>query len=314
MVISSGRDRVFDSLRGLAVVLMVWQHTGLYLLTDLTQFYYGYAVLASRLSAPIFLVLAGYFVGSSASRRISVGGRLFFFKRIMYRVFELCVLGLVVNLLRFDGLLYINILHLIAFGILFCALVYLSGSRVVYFIALASCFVYLFSGAGYPFEVMVSSPQSVLVWFFASGEFPIASWVIYSLIGLGVFWFGGGVRVDRVFAGEALIITGLLSSLVLDYGSIAVNCVPFMLVVSGFMFLAYQLMLWSRISNPVFSGFLAAFGRHALGVYVWHLFVFSALTQLLGVSNLLSWPGAALVYLASLFAAYLFVIWFESVR
>jgi uncharacterized membrane protein len=316
MPYSSG-DRVLivDALRGFAIILMLAQHFPYYLQENVSNsLLFSYAYLASRCSAPLFFLIAGYCVLLSAKRRIASSGETGFLTHIIGRGVSLFLLGYVINLLRFHDFLVLNVIHLIGVSVVFTGLLYLSKSRGAYLITLTVLLLYLFLGPSFNSYVMGSSPSDFIVWFMTSGEFPAASWIIYFFIGLGVGWFQEYIRFPQshmVFMGEGLIILSL--PLFLVYPPSAVNNRPsFMFLVLGVLLVFYHIIRYFARAHGFILNVLASYGRHSLRIYFTQHVILISIPKLLGFNNTLNVYAIILVFLMFFTIAYVVINKYES--
>ncbi|MFH1055530.1 MAG: heparan-alpha-glucosaminide N-acetyltransferase domain-containing protein [Candidatus Altiarchaeota archaeon] len=316
MVDSGGRIRVIDVLRGFAIVLMLFQHTPLFFLNDLDSKLYIHALIASRLSAPLFVLIVGYCIFLSGGRRIERSGRVGFLQHLVFRTFQLMALGCAISIFRFESIFSLNVIHLIAFAVLFTGLLYLSTSRLAYAVTLTALSTYSLIGPEYNSGILVKTPIDSLAWLMTSGEYPTGSWMVYAIVGLGVAWFLRGVRVrwERIFyLGWILIIASMALVLVGVKFDMVGNSAPFMFFILGAMVFVYVFGAyaarqeeWSFLSNP-----LAAFGRHSLPIYVVHQFLFITVPRIGMFNNTLNEPEVVLLFLAFLAAAYAVIAAYE---
>jgi uncharacterized membrane protein len=306
---AGGRVAAVDIYRGIAIVLMLFQHSVLYLYPDMEGEFMGWAALLSRLSAPIFVLLAGYCVHLSAERRIPAGGRGHFLLHALKRAVELFAVGLLVNIIRSDPLSYVNILDLIGISVIAASLLRVTESRAAYAVTIAVLGAYSFASPRYHSDLLITSPLDVPAWLMTTGEYPSGSWLIYAVIGLGLARYMGGRLPGGVrlfFAGEGLM---LLAVLLLASGmraGLVANHAPFLFAMLGSLcVLQYGLSEAVKIpSLAALSGILSTYGRHSLGIYAIHLFVFARIPVLFGLENSLSEAAVIAALAAFLAAAY----------
>lgn len=311
-----GRLLAVDYMRGIAIVLMLFQHAPLFLLRNVDSPYYWYAALVSRLSAPLFVLLAGYSVCLSAERRVPSHGRAAFLRHIMLRVAQLFALGCLVNLMRFDYVLTPNILHLMGLSVLVACLLYLGSNRTWYALVLGLLVSYSVSGPTYYSSVLVRSPQDLLPRLLLSGEYPPLPWLIYAVLGLGLAWFfrGADKRFNMVLLGEALLCLGLLMALMGFSADMTANHSTFMVLILGAISIAYYLVSnLAQLQKLSFIGrFMASYGRHSLAVYLTHQFLFITVPRLIGVQNTLDEVGVSFVFAGYLALAYIGIKVYED--
>lgn len=285
------RALVVDALRGVAIVLMLLQHAPLYLLAGFEgSVFYGLGFLVSRLSAPLFFLLAGFSVVLSGSRRIAVQGKPAFMRHVVWRCLTLFAMGFLVNVFTSKELLFLNVLHVIALMVFFASLLYVSGSRRAYVITLALSLAYCLIGPAVVSDVAVDSPISFVVWLMASGEYPLGPWFVYALVGLGVGLFFSGFHVKWIclfYSGWLLVVLGMLFVPVGYRNSLLANTPPIFFISMGFIMVVYFLLEFMRgwIITAGVVEFLAVYGRHSLALYVGHQFLLGFVPTLLGFRN-----------------------------
>jgi uncharacterized membrane protein len=305
----SPRVAMVDYLRGLAIILMLIQHTPLYLLKNLDSDFFGYAILLSRFSAPMFVLLCGYSVCLSARRRIPLYGRIGYFKHLLWRFAYLFACGLLINLIRSESLIYMNILFLIAFSTLFSGLLYLSLSRIAYLTALVTQLGYMFTLPLHYSDILFRGPFDALAWFFLGGEYPLGPWLIYSTVGLGLAWFFGDGKppINITYLGEGLVFWSFILVWWEQGVGAGTNHPPFFFFILGSFAIIYVWLdfLGKRPPTDLLVGCLGVFGRNSLFIYVSHQFLFIAVPRILGFQNTLGEAAVAsvfFVYLAASFA------------
>ncbi len=296
------RIQEIDALRGTAIVLMLFQHTPHYLLTDvLSTDYYAIAYLVSRLSAPLFFLLVGYCIFLSGSRRTQTIGKRGFMEHITTRFLYLFVLGYLVNLLRVKHIFNLNVIHSIAFMVLFAGILYLSGSRKIYTITLVALAFYCFLEPRINPEVM----QYMTV-----GEYAPGLYMIYPVIGLGIAQYYRNKLTQR-----NLVILGLvllaISNLLIEAGytgsveGIRYNTPPALFLIGGWMLLLYMgLRYLDKLKHTRFiSPLLASYGRYSIAIYTIHHLFFVTIPQLLEFRNTLNEIEVIFIFLAFLLTA-----------
>jgi uncharacterized membrane protein len=308
---------VVDSMRGLAILLMLLQHSFLFLYAGAGGAAYPYVLLISRLSAPLFVLLAGYCVFLSGKRRTPSSGRLGFLSHILVRVFWLFILGFAVNVMRSFTWYSPNILHLIGFSVLVCSLLFLNSDYRVYSLVLGILVSYSLIGPPHYSSITLGSPIDYLVAFMAVGEYPIGSWVIYSVVGLGLAWFfrdvkWGGARI--LYVGEGLILLSFVLVYLTGGVGLSTNRAPFLSFMLGSIAAAYVLLpgISSDSRLSAVGHFLGAYGRHSLATYVIHIFLFSTVFGLLGLGYSLSEPYVLAVFFGFVAVSYPAILAYES--
>jgi uncharacterized membrane protein len=316
----SGRVLTVDALRGLAIVLMLFQHTPQCFLRDVSDSnLYAIAYLVSRLSAPLFLLLVGYCVYMSGSKRTAIEGRAGFLRHIVRRSLTLVVVGYFVNLTVLGDLFAINVIHLIAASVLASGLLYLSGSRRAYILILGLLVGYSIMGPVVKTGVNPDSPAGFFVWLMTEGEYPIASWIVYSIIGLGVGLYLGVVRQSMsrlILIGQFTMLAGLVTLLFGFSMGVRGNSIPFMVIILGGQVIVISTMVFleGKRETVFIPRFLAVYGRYSLAIYVIHHLFFITVPKLTGFSNVFDMGQVAFLFAFFLGLAWIVLRKLESGR
>jgi len=302
-----GRLSILDALRGTAIVLMLIQHSIYFLYYDINGLVYGEAYLASRLSAPLFLTIVGYCIALSAERRIPLTGRRGFMKHILVRAALLVITASALNILRFDGIGTLNIIHLITASILVTSVVRVFESRAAYAAALAGLLALSVAPS------LTGGWEAVNSWlpgWYSMAEgYAMGPWQFYGVLGLGLRWLLSGRKIPESHIlplAEILLLFGLIS-LGLRMGvGISENRLPYTLMLLAGMTAAYYVI--SAINEIKGMGrlmsVLTAYGRHSLALYLTHQILFITAPKLLGIGNAFGEAGTAAALLGFLLAAY----------
>jgi len=313
-----GRSLRVDALRGIAIILMLFEHAPLFLLANRTLSpLMSYSYFFSRVSTPLFLLIAGYCLWLSGERRVPSAGKAGFLRHVLRRVLLIFLLGFLVDFFTFRSLLFLNVLHTIGLSLLFLSLLYVSGSVGGYFLTLCSALFYCFLYPPVFPEVFVRSPGGVLIWLMASGEYPLGSWMVYALLGFGVGRILTGVRFPAEWlphAGLALVCASLLC-LAIGYPIGAWNSgPPFLFAALGFALWAFYVatFLCGHRRGAFFAGALASFGRHSLPVYIVNMFLFSFAGGLAGLKNSLDSARVLAAFVLFVCLSYAAIRWIES--
>ena len=333
------RERVIDAYRGLAIALMMLQHSWKYFVKDLMTLEYALIILISRLSMPMFLLIAGFCVSMKYDNKVASVGRKAYLKYLGIRLSGLFIFGLLVNLSRHIANLgpfafslgnylnpsalqqfaYINVIPMIGLSILMCALIRLSGSDKPAIILFALLFLFGMIPHEPAVYVRTDYIQGLLQWIFLTGEYAFGHWSIYAVSGLiiqrirrsppsGGFWVLGPAYA-LIFSAILLISAGFSSDMLS-------NGVSFMAFVFGFMAIFYHLVhyLSKNAGEIPPMRFLSAYGRHSLSIYVIHSFLFISLPSVAGYSNSVESHDALLIYAGFLALAYALIKKLESMK
>ena len=165
--------------------------------------------------------------------------------------------------------------------------------------------------------VQAVSSLGLLSWFVVGGEYPMASWLVYSVIGLGVGLYLKGLKLDfnRAAAlGLAVAWVSLIVSFVGFSLDATWNSTMFLLFVVGSHVAVSSVMsfLGSRGGMNFIPGFLAVYGRHSLLLYVVHQFLFITVPRLAGFANTLGAAEAVFIFVGFLGLAWLALKRLES--
>ena len=303
-----GRLEFIDFLRGLAVVLMLFQHAPHYFIDDFTDIIYLFVVLVSRLSLPLFLLISGYSVGLSHSNRAEYG-RFHFLKRINTRFIFLILFGLLINAFRFDNVFSINVIHLIAFSSFICGILLLNKSNKPIILCILMLLLYLSFGPEKISYIFGPTLFSHFIWLALSGEYPISTWFIFSLFGLYAFKIYGtdlSCLLKHRFVFYILVMLSFILpffGLKIDLFSNSLLLTIFMIGVNGLLII---FLMDSKLQNNfhLFFNILKTYGRHALFIYGIHQFFFITLAVKLGLNHSLSIFWVMLIFIAFLIFSY----------
>ncbi len=333
------REKVIDAYRGVAIVLMMIQHAGLYFLTDLDSVEYVLVVIFSRLSMPMFLVIAGFCVSMTYDLKVNEFNRKKYLGNLIKRVAVLFVFGTLVNLAQYLGSLgpsaldhlsyaqsemfkaftYINVIHMIWMAILMCGFIRLSNDRRPLYIVF---FMFLLLGLLNIEKVSHLGEISfcnVLKWLFLSGEYAFGQWSIYALLGViahDIYKVPPPAGNRLVSMGEGLILGGMMLYIVGFSGDLMTNGLSFMALITGFMLILYHLIFFFSKNNPtapLIVG-LAAFGRHSLSIYVVHQYLFISIPKVAGFANSGSLFTSVVIFIAFIIWAYASIRYIEAKR
>jgi uncharacterized membrane protein len=190
------RERLayLDGLRGVALVLMVVNHTARYWIgREMGWTRYHLIYLTTSVAGPIFLFLVGFVLPLSfdATQRPGL--------KYARRALGIVAAGYLLNVLVFPDESWVasNVLHTIGLAILFATplLFVLHRPEVRYAIVVAAAVLYAtFSRVFAPLTGWVEThPRLAEVWFY---DFPLWPWMSLVLIGLVLGW-GVRVRTDE---------------------------------------------------------------------------------------------------------------------
>lgn len=282
------RIHIIDSLRGLAIVLMLLQHIPLFIVEKLNIDSYSIAVILSRFSAPLFFILAGYCTYLSFNKNGPM--------RIIKRAIEIFLYGLLTNVFRHQALLTINVLISISAFIIICTVILYIKSKYAYYILLIGLLSYSFMVPEIVHGGVIHNTLDI----FKIGEYPIAAWLIYSIIGLGLAWLDiSKLKTLLIPFSVISIIYGFLTFALGYYKlSFIENTPPFLFMILGFIVIIYISL------RTIKSTVLETFGKNSLFLYVSHLFLFSYVPVILGIGKPLGITGAIITYIITLIIAY----------
>ena len=282
------RIQLIDNLRGLAIILMLLQHIPLFLVENLNTISYSLAVLLSRFSAPLFFLLAGYCTYLSFNKN-GPG-------RVIKRAVEIFVYGIITNIFRHHSILTVNVLMSISAFILICTIILYIRSKYAYGIILIGLLVYSFMIP----EIVSTSSMQYISDIVKTGEYPIAPWLIYSVIGLGIAWIAKMKRPILIPSLSILSIIFGFSLMALDYYKLSFmhNTPPFLFMMLGLIGLIYKLI------QTLKSDVLGTFGKNSLFIYVSHLFLFSFVPVVIGFNIPLGLITAFVIYALTLAISY----------
>jgi len=288
-----------DSLRGFAVVLFLVQHFPQWLLAQessaLAVNYFASTI--ARLAAPLFLFIAGLSLHLSARRRISEGqSRTTILLHAARRGVELILLGVLLNVLAFKPLAYVNILTTLGLGLILAA-PFLFTPEPAILVPLLLTFT----------ASLVPAYPSLNP--LASGEFPPVAWIFLLL--LGVLY--GRVRRSYSFSEGhwATLLSGfvLLAFLAATFTQVGSIQKSFSVHTSFIPALAALTLAVTLIFNyhyeykPAKPGIFARFGRSSLEIYLAHYALVHAPARAFGFYQTLNLPASAALLAVFLLAA-----------
>lgn len=289
---------VVDALRGAAIVLMLLQHSAIYLLNgESNPAALSIAFYVSRISFPLFLFLAGFSVCLSGKKKIAASGKIAYVRHLTVRVISLFALGFLVNVIRADSMSTINILHIIAMSILLCGLTCALSSKPACITIIGLLLLYSIIGPIHALDKPASS-YDYLLCLFTKSEYPPGMWFAYSFVGLWACWlYGDGLYTKAalwlaamlVFASGVLI---LLGKKIIMYE----NTAPFLLMMLAVIFMAFYSV--NKLYGKKMADFarpLTLYGRHSLSIYIIHQFLFITMPTVLGIKNSLS-TGKTIIF------------------
>ena len=334
---TSERHLTIDSLRGLAIVLMLFQHMPSYLVEGVNQtVWYACIWWIARFSAPLFFLIAGYCVYLSYKKRFPVHKRLGFTRYIAYRSMILFLLGILVNLFRYQNPFEFNVLHCISISLLITCGVLLVESKRIYLLILLILIFYSFIEPLIRPQTAISSIADIPSWLFTSGIFPIMSWNIYFIIGLGLGWFRVDKYVDMkkcAFVGAGLLVLSIVLLMIgfkLIYSAnpylsiYSISALKFHRGHNNFIFLCAILSLLCFIyvfvsylssrEDTKLPRILSAYGRYSLMIYVGHQFIFQLLPNLFGIKNSFHAIPVFIFFILFLVLLYYFIIKYEYLK
>lgn len=316
----ASRLEYLDSLRGVAVMLMMLQHSALVLmdLSLVDSFPYVLMVFLGMFSAPMFLLLVGAGLYISVERRRARGeNELRIRKHVLKRGSVLMVFGLLFmfvwegEILRYIG---IFIMLTYYFLLLHTRTQLVAGLVIV---ALSSALKYspLLNWGGFPeglffrnswdyskfiYRIYGDGYSMVFLWF---------SFVVFgSVLGSVLIRFVRQGR-EQAFQSMALKLGLLLSSLgaLEPFFMIPVDDFPalhVMLTLGVSLIVLSGLIWWNRRRRHVsrLFGALALYGRLSLSIYIGHIIIWLGALELLGLTLDLSLLGV----IAALSSCYVF--------
>lgn len=274
-----------------------------------SQIHYAMYLL-SRLSAPMFLVLAGICLVLSSKKRLVRQKKADVLKHHILRGVFLFFMGFAFNLIMLEPLFTLNSLHSIGLSIILLSPIALKPTTIKCLIlALAVLFL---SEEAYRHDRI----SAVLILFQA----PMFPWIIFAIIGVYAGMFFTQYRSDPL---KVFVHIGVLSSLLilcgvlLNYTGTSIiwgqrPSTSFIAIAAGSsIYLGAMLLFVFRIMHKKFPVFMpiAAFGRHALVMYFAHGIFLTEVVNLLGLKNKLTESYALLVLVLYIIASWV-IIWY----
>src|SRR3989339_35564 len=314
------RYKFIDALRGLAVLLMVINHTGRWWLASGNPFGYEIIYFTVTLSAPIFLFLVGFCLSLSFDRAKQVKklpDRKIILKYISHGLLVIA-LGYIFNLLVFseDSILRGKVLQTIGISIILSIpfLYFVSGkySRIIV-LSLAGFIYFSFGALRGVFQLVIASHPLLAYFFFSSFTLvPFFSFVLLGLV-LGKIFIARAQNPERLakfwavvatLGISGLVMTWLIHTLVLpgqwlsfynDYvfnGYWVPNYITFFWIV-GMIFVLLSLTYYALAIKGRQWQWLATLGQTALILYFVH-----HLVALVLISQLWGWTtGSMIIYI-----------------
>ena len=305
-----------DCLRGIAIVLMILQHSTLVLmnlsLVDSTP--YILMIILGIFSAPMFLMLVGFCLSLSAERRIEQGETRYQIREHdLRRGVVLTVFGFLLAII-WDG----DILRYTGMFISITTLLLETQIKTRFIVGVAAL---VLSPMLKPFLVLAGSEPSGELFFQTSWNYSKFLYRIYgegylALFGLFAFVvFGtilGSLFVQSLREGRekafqktmlklGLLLTGVgvpeifLAISFDDFPAIEVICTMgvSLLVLSGLIWLEENKIRAFRILSP-----LILYGRLSLSIYVGHIVIWLGAFRLLNLTLTLSFPEVLIALLS----------------
>jgi uncharacterized membrane protein len=336
LVTTDGRLGFLDLARGIAIIVMVFQHVQLLFAADSGEsspLGLAFILLGTAPAAPVFMVSMGFLFGTSSRTGVRSGLR---------RGLLLFALGYLLNLLRFTlpalltggplvdqyfggplpPLFEIDILQLAGLSLIVLGVVkrYVRGPWPAVLLALAVAAVapLLWGVWGAP----------VLDPLWGTGEwvsFPLFSWLAYPLLGLALARFArraaSAPRLMHAWAlaglgaavvGGALVLAAPDAGGILAVGDYFRSGLPMQLLLAGFVLVWLPALWWldGRLAWRLVPRYLTSLSRTITTVYLvqWVLIGWTALV--LGVYDRPSWE-AALLGVVMLAASHLLALTYE---
>ena len=223
--------------------------------------------------------------------------------------FFLCLFGFLINAFRFDDILAINVIHLIAFASFICGLLILNDSNKPVLICIFLLLLFLSFGPEKITYILGTSFFSIFVWLALSGEYPISTWLIFSLLGLYAFRIYGA-DLKNLLKNQTFFIILIIFSFILSFfgfhWAILSNSLIFTFFLTGVNGLFIVFFMDSKLQNEfhlVFNIF-KSYGRHALLIFGVHQFIFITLANKMGLDNALSIFWVMLIFFSFLMISY----------
>ncbi|MBU0761437.1 MAG: DUF1624 domain-containing protein [Candidatus Altiarchaeota archaeon] len=303
------RDKIVDSMRGLAIVAMLFDHAIRNLLVDaMNSMLFWTPYLIIHQFGIFFFIIAGYCVNLSAEKRTGRGDRKAFLIHLFKRSIFIFASGFVINLIRVDPMLHWNVIHLIGLSVFLCGILRVSDNKKACAAIFALLIAYSIIGPNVTSEMPVTNLSDLFYSVFFVGEFPLVSYLIYFIMGLGIGWFG----LDKKFPHDKTLwiiyflgLFFILSLLIIPFGFFESNF-PFVLFVILYLVASYSgltLMKPEKVFSPVFD-MLSSYGRYSFHIYFTHQFLFIFVAKYFGVQNTFSFATAVSFFVLYSLASY----------
>jgi len=315
-MISKARLEFPDSLKGLAVLLMIQVHiTELFVRNENYESFFGKTslFLGGIPAAPVFMLAMGYFLayGKKSPSKIAWRGFRLFFGGILLNV------GLNAHLLynilfkgwQFNAWHYIfgvDILPLAGLSLVFIAFInrVLPSKTLIYFgLAIAAALVSEFF---HPLQFEENTFKYILAFFIGGTSFayfPLFPWIAYPLLGYGfnkLLLQMPEIKFRNVKYFAAAGLTGLFLLVTINFGfNISVNLTAYyhhnsMFFIWAVAFAAFWIyllyLLEFYLNNSLFFIFLRFLGKNVTAIYVvqW-LIIGNIATKLFKTQSLIEW-------------------------
>ncbi|MFC2154201.1 heparan-alpha-glucosaminide N-acetyltransferase domain-containing protein [Candidatus Altiarchaeota archaeon] len=298
-----------DALRGLAIILMLTQHAVLFLGGKEEMLARAFVFLVSRLSAPLFFLLVGACLVLSAQRRSEGGAsESMILKHFLGRSIYIIILGVILNVFKFDYAWELNVLHTIAFSILLAAPFVIIREWWLVLLPIlvvlkSSLKVFSFDGISlWGWETFWSLP-------FYTGEYRLLPWSALFLLGVIMGKMIVQKRSHQLFLSFGVLLqVAALGVMWLD-GDFQFwpGTTSFALYSAGAGFVAYAIFQWLYAKDSVHPQLfrpLEVFGRHALFIYLIHHVILYTLLRLVGLANSFSLFSTAIIFILFNFLLY----------
>jgi len=337
--IMSKRELYLDSLRGIAVIIMIQQHLLAWLWSEkwisyALTFKEHPAMLSlnfiGNFAAPLFLILAG--IGSSLLKDKRNADRSEYFKRGII----ILACGYILNILSIHWFTQWSwyILHTIGIAIIISPFLFKMPTVLLLAILLIIMLVPSLIQTFLHTPLMLGDVQmnsingygGVLRLIIAEGHFPIFPWVAFYIAGIICSrWGKKRKRIYFLYMALALIITGTILGSLHSYGYFFATGGKFfrIFVITPYLYpLHIPLMLFllgvslvivyffSYIRSGGFIESIATIGRLSLTWFFVHIIVFNELLRLYGFHKIFSEAGTLRITWATVFfMIFISIIW-----
>ncbi|MEI6287965.1 MAG: heparan-alpha-glucosaminide N-acetyltransferase domain-containing protein [bacterium] len=328
----ASRWKFIDVLRGLAIVLMVFNHTARYLL-DISVFGYEQFVYGTMIMAgPVFLFLVGFSLALSfEATKKNIKSNRKIISKYVFRGLIITAVGFFLSFCVFldEQSLTSNVLHTIGEGIILAIpFLYFSQKSIGRLLTLFLAIIVIISFYWlYLFFVFFSLSHQIIAQMFLSG-FQLVPWFGVILLGIvsGNFFILSVQKNQASLFFKKILGLGICSFLVFicvqminpqtlwlfsgDYdlnGFWLPSGAMMIFILSGIMVClsaVYYLVEIKKINLQ----FLIDFGRASLVLYVWHLFLVVVVFEIILGLNFFNW------FLFFVFDLLLFVFLWQSAK